>query len=143
MVKRHREFASAILIDTQGRLLLQQRDDISGIRYPGKIGLFGGHREDHETFLECVVREVQEEIGTFVSPERFHHLTSYSNVDLDGGTVRGEMFFARGVPRDSLTITEGSLLVVDVAELPSLTERMAPSTLAAVRAFCASGLSLL
>ena len=135
MLKRHREFASAILIDTQGRLLLQQRDDISGIHYPGKIGLFGGHRESHETFLECVVREVHEEISHFVPPDRFDHLTSYSNVDLDGGTVRGEMFLARGVPQDSLTITEGSLLAVDVAELPSLTERMAPSTLAAVQAF--------
>lgn len=143
MAKRHREFASAILIDTQGRLLLQQRDDLSGVRYPGKIGLFGGHREDHETFLECVVREVHEEISTFVSPERFHHLTSYGNVDPDGGTVRGEIFLARGVSGDGLTITEGALLVVGVAELPSLIERMAPSTLAAVRAFRASGLSLL
>jgi 8-oxo-dGTP pyrophosphatase MutT (NUDIX family) len=34
-----------------------------GIVAPGKIGLFGGHREGNETFLECVVREVQEETG--------------------------------------------------------------------------------
>ena len=113
----HREFASAILIDTEGRLLLQQRDNAPGIRFPGKIGLFGGHREPNETFLACVVREVHEEIGYFVPPERFEHITSYTNVDADGGTVSGEMFVARDIPQDRLVITEGSLLVVDAGEL--------------------------
>jgi len=46
MVKsRHREIASAVIIDTQGRFLLQQRDQVPGIAQSGKIGLFGGHRE--------------------------------------------------------------------------------------------------
>ena len=57
---RHREIACAILIDTRRRFLLQQRDDIVGIVHPGKVGLFGGHREGDETFLKCVVREVHE-----------------------------------------------------------------------------------
>jgi 8-oxo-dGTP pyrophosphatase MutT (NUDIX family) len=35
---------------------------------PGKIGFFGGHREYSETYLECVVREVHEEISYFVPP---------------------------------------------------------------------------
>ena len=131
----HREFASAILIDTQDRVLLQQREDIAGIRFPGKIGLFGGHREGNETFLECVVREVHEEISYFVPPEQFEHLTSYNNVDAEGGTVAGEMFVARDVPSDRLIITEGSLLIVHRSRLPLLMDRLAPSALAAVRAF--------
>jgi 8-oxo-dGTP diphosphatase len=44
-----RNFACAILIDTFGRFLLQQRDNVPGIVNPGKIGLFGGHREAGET----------------------------------------------------------------------------------------------
>ena len=44
-VPAHREIACAILIDPQGRFLLQRRDDAPNILYPGKIGLFGGHRE--------------------------------------------------------------------------------------------------
>jgi len=59
----HREIACAILIDLQGRFLLQRRDNVPNILYPGKIGLFGGHREGEETFLGCVVREVFEETG--------------------------------------------------------------------------------
>ena len=48
---RHREIACALIIDTCGRFLLQQRDDIPGIVCPGMVGLFGGHREGDETFL--------------------------------------------------------------------------------------------
>jgi 8-oxo-dGTP pyrophosphatase MutT (NUDIX family) len=33
------------------------------------IGLFGGHREGNETFLECVVREIYEEISHFLPSE--------------------------------------------------------------------------
>jgi 8-oxo-dGTP pyrophosphatase MutT (NUDIX family) len=60
---RHRETTGAIIIDTLGRYLFQLRDNVVGITNPGKIGLFGGHREDNETFLECIVREIHEEIG--------------------------------------------------------------------------------
>jgi hypothetical protein len=54
---RRREIDCAIIIDAQGRFLLQQRDDVPGILQP--VGLFGGHREGSETYLQCVVREVQ------------------------------------------------------------------------------------
>ena len=45
---QYREVAGALLVDTLGRFLLQQRDDKPGIVEPGKIGLFGGHREGNE-----------------------------------------------------------------------------------------------
>ena len=63
---RHSEIACAILIDTSRRFLLQQRDDVAGILHPGKVSLFGGHREGDETFLQCAVREIHEEISYFV-----------------------------------------------------------------------------
>jgi hypothetical protein len=44
-VSQHREIAGAIIIDTLGRFL---RDDITGIIHPGKVELFGGHREGDE-----------------------------------------------------------------------------------------------
>jgi 8-oxo-dGTP diphosphatase len=70
MMAQHRDVACAILIDTFDRFLLQQRDDIPGILHPGTVGLFGGHREGGESYLECVVREIREEIGYYVSPGR-------------------------------------------------------------------------
>ena len=53
---------SAILINPQGQVLLQQRDDNPAIRYPGHWSLFGGTIEDDESADEAVAREVQEEI---------------------------------------------------------------------------------
>lgn len=135
--QNRREIACAIIIDTRECFLLQQRDNVSGILCPGMVALFGGHREADETFLQCVVREVHEEIGYFVAPERFLHVTTYSGVDADakGGTVHGEFYLARDVPAETLHVTEGSLLVVKPDELILLKDRLAPSTRYALGAF--------
>ena len=72
---------SAVLIDVLGRYLFQRRDEVPGILSPGKVGLFGGQREMGETYLQCVVREVEEEIGYFVHPGRFKFLVPYERLD--------------------------------------------------------------
>lgn len=135
MGQRHIEFASAVLIDIRGRLILQQRDNIPGIYLPGRIGLFGGHREDSESFLRCVVREIQEEIGYFVAPDRFRYLASYAGfVDSDGDTAYGQIFVADNIPSDRLHVTEGSLLIVCRTELATIEHKLSPSASAALRA---------
>jgi 8-oxo-dGTP diphosphatase len=133
---RHRETTGAILIDTLGRFLFQLRDNVVGITNPGKIGLFGGHREGDETFLECIVREVHEEIGYFIPAERFEHVGSFdgADIDIDGGTLRGHLFIARGIPADALVITEGFLLIVDPADIIKIDSRLAPTTRFALEA---------
>jgi len=133
--RRHREFGSAIITDTRGRFLLQQREDIPGILYPGMLGLFGGHRERGETFLECAVREIHEEISYFVSPERFEWLANYRSVDADGCTVSGEFFVVRDVPIDAVRITEGHLFIAERKELPALAARFEPSAQVAIDTF--------
>jgi len=131
----HRETSGAILIDSSGRLLFQLRDDNPEILYPGKIGLFGGHREGNETFLECVVREVHEEISYFVPPERYAHLTSYSGDDHRGGTFRCEIFVTNNLPADRLAITEGALLAIWPKDLATIESKFSPSASFAVNAF--------
>jgi len=135
-VALRRETASAILIDTAGRLLLQLRDDVPDILYPGMVGLFGGHREGNETFLECVVREVHEEISYFVLPEQFEYLAERHGVDPDveGGIIHGQVFVARDIPSDKLMITEGSLLIVRPDELSRIEPNLAPSARLALKA---------
>ena len=116
---RMREGASAILFDTDGRLLLQLRDDVPHIRDPGKLGLFGGGREGNESFLDCIVREVHEEIGYYLLPERFEFLTRWIGPDyaFPDSMFRGELFLARDVPINMLNITEGALKIVALDEL--------------------------
>ena len=92
--------SGAILIDSLERFLFQQRDNKPEILYPSMIGLFGGHREGNETFLECVVREIYEEISYFLPSERFTHLTSYTGAHPLGGTIYSEIYVANNVPVD-------------------------------------------
>lgn len=111
---RRREIACAVLLDTFGRFLLQQRDNKPEIVHPGKISLFGGHREDSESYLQCVVREIYEEISYFVPPGQFEYLTTYEAIDDEQGgvVVHAEFFIARDLPAQHLVINEGSALFV-------------------------------
>jgi len=132
-----REIAAAIVVDTSGRLLLQLRDDVPDILYPGKIGLFGGHREGNETFLNCVVREIHEELSYYLPPERFEPVARRVGLDSEvpGGTVHAEFFIAREVPVDKLKVTEGRLRIVDVNELTEIDNDLTPSARFALQSF--------
>lgn len=132
------EVASAILIDKSGRFLLQKRDDIPGILHPGRISLFGGHREGSESFLQCVVREIYEEVGYFVPPSGFQYLSQFDGNDL-GQQLYGELFFARDVPAQDLVITEGSLLIVEPGELITLDLQLTPDARFAIHFFLKMG----
>jgi 8-oxo-dGTP diphosphatase len=132
-----REIAAAILIDTNGRILLQRRDDKPDILQPGKVGMFGGHREGDESFIGCVVREVAEEISCLVPAERFQHLLSLDGPDPDRseGGLKGELFIAYDIPSDELTITEGKLLVIGPDDISKLRSELTPVTVIALDAF--------
>jgi 8-oxo-dGTP diphosphatase len=129
MTGRRREGASAVLVSTEGRLLLQLRDNLPHVSDPGKIGLFGGHREGDESFLECVVREIHEEIGYYLPPERFELIVRYSGPDHStlNGTRHDEVFLARNVPVDNVVITEGRLKIVAMDELYHIRDLLAAS----------------
>jgi 8-oxo-dGTP pyrophosphatase MutT (NUDIX family) len=120
-----------------GRFLLQQRDNIPTIIQPGKVGLFGGHLEEGETHLDCVIRELHEEISYFVSAERLEHLVSHKGPDTEvqGGLIDGVFFVARDIPVDQLVITEGSLLIVESNAVGNIESNLAPWARFALRAF--------
>ncbi len=65
------EVAIAILYRPDGQILLQLRDDIPGIAYPGYWGFFGGHMEPGETPKVALARELWEEIGYQIPEAEF------------------------------------------------------------------------
>ena len=135
----HRAIAAAVVVDTSGDLLLQLRDNKPDIIYPGGIGLFGGHREDNESALDCAVRELAEELTYDIAPERFVPLTSREGEDTErkGGTFRGDFFVVRGIPRDKIVVTEGTLLVVAPNELERIRSKLTPTARFALDAYVA------
>src|SRR5436190_5917988 len=130
-----RETAGALLIDIEGRFLLQRRDNVPGILYPGHIGLFGGHREGDETFLQCVSREVHEETGYRIRENDFEQLGWYRGVHADGVNAVSALFIAHNIPVDALIITEESLLILAPEDVPALRVQMSPSARAALEIF--------
>lgn len=54
--------AAAIIVTEDGRYLLQLRDDLPQIWYPGHWGLFGGAIDPGENELEALHRELREEL---------------------------------------------------------------------------------
>ena len=100
------------MIECDGRWLLQLRDDIEGILYPGQWALFGGHLDPGETPEAALRRELEEE-NTWAGSD----LTPWF-VLRDGQRIR---HFFRGplaVPFGSLTLLEGQDMVL--AELDEL-----------------------
>jgi ADP-ribose pyrophosphatase YjhB (NUDIX family) len=55
--------ATALLVDREGRFLLQHRDDKPDIANPGRWGSFGGMIEPYETPEEGFLREIEEELS--------------------------------------------------------------------------------
>ena len=61
-------FASVLLVDPRGWLLLQERDEHPVID-PEKWGLPGGHVEDGEDYEPAAYRELAEETGVRMPPD--------------------------------------------------------------------------
>lgn len=100
MINQYIHVAIAIL-HQQNKFLLQLRDDIPGIIYPGHWGLFGGHIEPGETPDVAVKRELLEEIG-YIPP-----ILSKFNCYSDSKVVRHVYHALLTVELNALVLSEG------------------------------------
>jgi 8-oxo-dGTP diphosphatase len=53
----------ALIVDRQGKCLMQLRDNIPNITFPGYWSLFGGAVENEETPINGIRRELDEELS--------------------------------------------------------------------------------
>jgi ADP-ribose pyrophosphatase YjhB (NUDIX family) len=133
--------SSAVVVDDEGRILLQRRSD------SGSWALPGGAMDIGETFAQSAVREVKEETGFDVRIERIvgiysdpGHVFAYSD-----GEVRQEfsICLACTIVGGTLTVSHESTDVrfVFLAEIPGLT--MHPSIRKRIDDYLAGGESRL
>lgn len=85
----------------QNQFLMQLRDNIPGILYPGHWGLFGGHIEPGELPDAAVIRELQEEIN--YTPSTISKFDCYS----DPRVIRHVYHAPLTVDLDRLVLQEG------------------------------------
>jgi 8-oxo-dGTP diphosphatase len=101
------EGSAVFLIDGEGRVLLQQRDDHWPPEGYGRWAIPGGRREGAETALENALREFEEETGARLSRIRFWQTLTPS--DVPGlAASRMDIFFADDrVSRAEMVVNEG------------------------------------
>ena len=75
------EVATALLFDSEGKLLIYLRDDNPDIPFPNYWDLFGGHVEAGEAPEIARVREVQEELG--IDIEHYQKFKTYHCIEGD------------------------------------------------------------
>ncbi|TIC86597.1 NUDIX domain-containing protein [Nocardioides sp. GY 10127] len=109
-------FASVLLVDPRGWLLLQERDEHPRID-PDCWGLPGGHMEPGETPLEAAVRELEEETGLVLSPDE---LTQVEQHDAGHGLVTTLAAGAALTDADVECHEGRQIVLVDPATVPEL-----------------------
>ncbi|WP_194829218.1 NUDIX domain-containing protein [Nocardia sp. XZ_19_231] len=101
------EGSNIIIRNAANQILLFLRDDKPTIPCPGMWALLGGYREPGETPLECVIREIEEEIAVVLEPEAVQH---YMTRDRHWG-LREHTFQTRlDLDLSTTTLTEGQML---------------------------------
>lgn len=89
------------IVYQNGKFLMQLRDDIPGILYPGVWGLFGGHLELNESPEIGLKRELLEEIN--YSVEQFSKFECYA----DDRVIRHIFYLPLLVNLEELELNEG------------------------------------
>ena len=90
-----RKGTSIIFVNDKRQILLFLRDDKPGLPYRNMWDVPGGHAEDGETPEQCIVREMQEEMGLslnqFDRHKRVHSPQSacWSAVEIQFTGLRG------------------------------------------------------
>ena len=104
--------AAAIIVNSNGHLLLQLRDNKPDIFFPNHWGCFGGAIDANEGPSESVTRELEEEIGLQVNIGKSDQFTKFT-FDLFGlglGSIDRNYFIIDigQKPITSLELNEGS-----------------------------------
>lgn len=70
-----------------GQVLTYLRDEWAGLPFPGHWDFPGGGREGAESAEDCVLRELHEEFGLILPPDRLIWRRDYVSDHLDGARV--------------------------------------------------------
>jgi 8-oxo-dGTP diphosphatase len=116
--QRHR--VAIAILHQNGKFLLQLRDDIPGIFYPGHWALFGGHIEPGESPDAAIQRELLEEIG--YAPTVLSQFALYEDAQVVRYVYQGEL----AVDIGQLVLSEGWDMALATAEEIGRGDRYSP-----------------
>lgn len=101
--------AGVIVVDAQGRVLLQLRDDDPNIPFPNHWGITGGEADDQEEPEDAAKREVHEETGLML--DAVQPFKVFEKRLEDGTPAATHYFYARTTTSaDDMVVGEGQAL---------------------------------
>lgn len=105
-------FACVILVDPDGRVLMQERDEHAHIA-PEQWGLCGGHLEDGEPEAEGAVRELEEETGIRMLTDQVQYFDTFEVFHPETDSLDTLAVFAAPttVTDDEIVLGEGRQIV--------------------------------
>lgn len=106
-MQQHTDFwAGGFLYDrARASVFLHQRDGNTRMN-PHKWAFFGGQSEPGETYLDCFVREIGEEIGLRIQPAQAIYLREYMNRLVN--QYRVVFYIESDIPAERLVLGEGA-----------------------------------
>ncbi len=129
---------TGLLVDADGRFLLQLRDDRPDILHPGLWGSFGGLLEPYETPDDGFLRELQEELRW--RPPSHELYMSAPLRTLAPGDRRSQLIYIYAAPVDvplrAMVLAEGQAL--DAFAPEALPENVVPALGSLIRRFAAT-----
>ena len=108
-----RSYVGALLVDTNDKLITQQRDDRPGITNPGMVSLFGGTSHEGESPIETLRRELQEELELEVNS---NNLLLQTVKHENGTNVACSIYIVTGVDAGKLKLHEGASFATGTPE---------------------------
>jgi 8-oxo-dGTP pyrophosphatase MutT (NUDIX family) len=129
--------ATALLVDREGRFLLQHRDDKPGIANPGMWGSFGGRIEPYETPDDGFLRELQEELAW--QPSKYELYSAVGYRPKEDRSRRNLVYVYSAlvnVPTEQLVLGEGQGMALFATD--ALPEAIVPELRVLIEEFVAS-----
>ncbi len=106
--------AHALLITSEGQVILQQREEKPGIVNPGLISMFGGTIKAKDSIKEGLKRELLEELELNTDKYSLKDLgVFYKTKEIDGVDWEVNVSLIREVRLEDLRLNEGKGFVCD------------------------------
>lgn len=105
ILKKNKFWAGVILYNLKTNQVLLQKRDSKAPMNPNKWSFFGGDGQPGESLEDCLVRELKEEIGITISPDKLMPLRDYLNKP--NMTWRYTYSMEFDTPKSKMTLGEG------------------------------------
>ena len=117
MIKNNRQislkrYSGVILLSCDNEFVLQKRENKTDISNPGLITTFGGVCKHNETHIDCLIREINEELRYSLNRKNIFHFLNLQKKEMDETYTNCVFYYySERVQINNLNLTEGEEII--------------------------------